>query len=92
MAGQNISPVELPKRIHSLDILRGFAVLGIMIMNIQSYSMISAAYINPTAFGDLSGINKWVWIVSHTFADLKFMTIFSILFGAGILVFTGRFE
>ena len=42
------------QRIVSLDVLRGFAVLGILIMNIQTFSMIGAAYINPTAFGDLT--------------------------------------
>lgn len=77
-------------RIISLDVLRGIAVLGILIMNIQSFSMIGAAYINPTAYGDLTGLNKWVWIISHIFASEKFMSIFSILFGAGIILFTDR--
>lgn len=85
-----INPVSLSDRILSLDVLRGFAVLGILIMNIQNFSMIEAAYINPTAYGDLTGINKWVWIFSHIFGDQKFMTIFSILFGAGIFLFTSR--
>jgi uncharacterized protein len=61
-------------------------------MNIQSFSMIEAAYINPTAFGDLTGLNKAVWIVSHVLADQKFMTIFSILFGAGIVLITRKAE
>jgi uncharacterized protein len=86
----SLSPVTTSERIISLDVLRGFAVLGILIMNIQSFSMIDAAYINPDAFGDLTGLNKWVWILSHIFADQKFMTIFSILFGAGIILFTSR--
>ena len=68
------------ERIISLDVLRGIAVLGILIMNIQSFSMISAAYINPLAYGDLTGINKWIWIISHMLANGKFMAIFSILF------------
>ncbi len=88
----SLAPVAPSQRILSLDILRGFAVLGILIMNIQSFSMIEAAYINPTAFGDLTGINKWVWMLSHVFADQKFMTIFSILFGAGIVLFTEKAE
>jgi len=78
------------KRIVSIDVLRGVAVLGILIMNIQSFSMIGAAYINPTAYGDLSGINLWVWILSHVIASEKFMSIFSILFGAGILLLYDR--
>ncbi len=58
-------PVSLQERIVSLDMLRGLAVMGILIMNIQSYSMIGAAYINPTAYGDLTGLNKWIWILNH---------------------------
>jgi uncharacterized protein len=84
-----IAPVE---RIISLDVLRGVAVLGILIMNIQSFSMIEAAYLNPSAFGDLTGLNKWVSILSHITADQKFMTIFSILFGAGIVLMTSKVE
>ena len=86
----HISPTLPAARFQSLDLLRGFAVLGILIMNIQSFSMIQAAYINPTAYGDFTGVNKVVWILSHTFADQKFMTIFSILFGAGIILFSQR--
>lgn len=87
---KNISPVSVQDRILSLDILRGFAILGILIMNIQSFSMITAAYVNPTAYGDLTGINKWTWIISHIIADNKFMTIFSILFGAGIVLMSDK--
>jgi uncharacterized protein len=90
MNGNTFSPVSQSERIISLDLLRGVAVLGILIMNIQSFSMPSAAYINPTAYGDLSGLNKWVWIISHLLASGKFMGLFSILFGAGVLLFTSR--
>ena len=88
----NISPTQHSERIVSLDILRGVAILGILIMNIQSMSMIGAAYLNPHAYGDFTGINKIIWIVSHIFADTKFITIFSILFGAGIILFTDRLK
>ncbi len=64
------SPVQAPDRIASLDVLRGFAVLGILIMSIQSFSMIRAAFINPSAFGDLAGVNKWVWIIGLVHAYL----------------------
>lgn len=85
-----ISPVQFNERIKSLDILRGIAILGILVMNIQSFSMPEAAYINPLVYGDLQGINKWTWIFSHLFADQKFMTIFSLLFGAGIILITDK--
>jgi len=84
------APVAEGQRIVSLDVLRGFAILGILLMNIQSFSMIEAAYLNPTAYGDLTGLNRLVWTLSHLFADLKFISIFSMLFGAGIVLFAQR--
>ena len=92
MHGNSFSPVSQTDRIVSIDLLRGFAVLGILVMNIQHFSMPTAAYINPNAYGDLTGLNKWVWIISHMLASGKFMSIFSMLFGAGILLFTQRAE
>jgi uncharacterized protein len=85
-------PVSRPDRIVSIDVLRGFAVLGILIMNIQSFSMIGAAYLNPYAYGDLNGANHAVWFLSHLLADSKFMTIFSLLFGAGVVLMASRLE
>jgi len=85
-------PIKEKERIVTIDVLRGFALLGILPMNIQSFSMILAAYFNPTAYGDLHGANYWLWMLSHVLIDEKFMTIFSMLFGAGILLMTGRIE
>jgi uncharacterized protein len=92
MTGAPAGPVPQPERIASLDVLRGVAVLGILVMNIQSFSMPGVAYINPTAYGDLQGANYWVWYLSHLLTDQKFMTIFSMLFGAGIILMTSRAE
>lgn len=78
------------RRLANLDVIRGFAVLGILVMNVQSFSMIEAAYLNPTAYGDLAGWNLAVWLVSHLLFSGKFITLFSILFGAGILLFLNR--
>lgn len=83
-------PVPESERHLPLDALRGFALLGILMMNIQLFSMPSAAYLNPTAFGSLDGLNYLVWFVSHVFFDQKFMTIFSMLFGAGIVLMAER--
>jgi uncharacterized protein len=78
------------ERMVAIDVLRGFALLGILLMNIQSFSMIGAAYVNPMAYGDMTGANYCVWLLCHIFADQKFMSIFSMLFGAGIVLMTGR--
>ena len=78
------------QRINTLDVLRGLAVLGILVMNIQSFAMPAAAYLNPSAYGSLDGINGAVWVVSHLLTDQKMMALFSMLFGAGIVLFCER--
>jgi uncharacterized protein len=83
-------PVTEKERIASLDVLRGFAVLGILVMNIQSFSMIGAAYMNPYAYGDLGAANLFIWFASHLLFDMKFMAIFSMLFGAGVVLMADR--
>ncbi len=85
-------PTTQAERIVSMDVLRGFAVLGILVMNIQSFAMIGPAYFNPNAYGDLTGLNYGVWLFSHLFFDMKFLTIFSMLFGAGIVLMSERAE
>jgi uncharacterized protein len=82
--------VTEPDRITAIDVLRGVALLGILVMNIQLFAMPTAALANPTAFGDLSGANWWTWLLSRLLADQKFMTLFSMLFGAGIVLMTSR--
>ena len=67
-------------------------MLGILVINIQSFAMPSAAYSNPTAYGDLSGVNLFTWMAGHLLVDQKFMTLFSLLFGAGVCLFAERAE
>ena len=86
------APVVDGERIVAIDVVRGFALLGILIMNVQSFAMVDAAYFNPSAYGDYSGTHKLVHSLSHILADQKFMTIFSMLFGAGIVLMLSRAE
>lgn len=84
------APVPPRERVHELDALRGFALLGIAVMNVQSFSMVSQAYFNPTAGGYFEGADWWIWLVSHVFFDMKMMNLFSMLFGAGIAMMAER--
>lgn len=78
------------QRILSLDVIRGFAVLGILVINVQAFSQIEAARSNPMATGDLSILNLIIWAVSHLLFDSKFIALFTMLFGAGVLLFLQR--
>ncbi|MGY6569024.1 MAG: DUF418 domain-containing protein [Salinarimonas sp.] len=91
-APNGFAPVSGAERIATLDILRGFALFGILVMNIQAFAMISAAYINPLAVPPVGNAEYAIWLVSHVFFDEKFITLFSMLFGAGIVLMTQRAE
>ncbi|MEE2566989.1 DUF418 domain-containing protein [Hyphobacterium marinum] len=77
-------------RFASIDTLRGLAVLGILMMNVQAFAMVFAAYTWPPAHMDLTGANETVWLIGNVFFHMKFITIFSALFGAGIILMLGE--
>jgi uncharacterized protein len=54
--------------------------------------MVTAAYDLPTVYNDMAGADWWTWLTLHYLADTKFMSIFSILFGAGVCIFMERAE
>ncbi len=72
--------------------LRGFAVLGILIVNVQGFARVPSAYLNPTSGGGFEGVDVWIWGAIYLFADTKFISIFSILFGAGIAMMSDRLD
>ena len=74
----------------SLDALRGFAVLGILLMNIIAFSMPMSAYINPAAWGGSSPADRISWAVAFILVDGKMRGLFSIMFGASMLLIIER--
>lgn len=85
-------PTPPSERILNLDVLRGFALLGILVINVQLFSMPELTLLNPTIYGDLTGANYWAWLLSHVFFEGKFITLFTFLFGAGVVLFTRSAE
>ncbi len=87
-----LQPVAEPERLEVVDTLRGFALLGILVMNVYAFAMPFAAYSNPLLYGGSTGVSYWTWIVTHMFFDQKLMTLFSMLFGAGLVLMAERAE
>ena len=83
-------PVTGVERIDSLDILRGVAILGILVMNIYAFAMPFIGYTNPLVIGGAEPHNVGTWLVTHVFVDQKFLSIFAMLFGAGIVLVIER--
>jgi len=77
-------------RIESIDVLRGVAVLGILLLNILGFGLPESAYFNPTVDGATSGWNLLSYQLTFLFAEGSMRTVFSILFGAGVVLFTRR--
>lgn len=83
---------ETQPRIVTLDFLRGVAVMGILAMNVIAFSMPFYAYQNYLAFGGDDATDLWAWILSTIFVDGKMRALFSLLFGASMLLVIGRAE
>lgn len=89
---KDIAPTEQTKRIVPLDSLRGLAVLGILLLNITGFGLPSGSGENQTLLLD-KGLNFYCWyIFGHGVFEGSFRAIFSMIFGASMLIFIGRLE
>jgi len=75
-------------RIESLDVLRGFALLGILLVNILAFGLVSSAFLDPGIYlTPIGGIDYIVWAFIELSSEGAMRTLFSILFGAGVVLF-----
>jgi uncharacterized protein len=85
------APLAKGERIAALDIIRGFAVLGILLANITAFSHPALAYYWPPALpGGAQAADGWIWLGQFVLVDGKLRGLFTILFGAGMLLFIER--
>ena len=84
-----LAPTEREERIGMLDATRGIAVLGILIMNVTGFGL-PRAYDDPTNWGGAEGINLTTWRVVALFFEGTMRGLFTLLFGAGALLFLQR--
>lgn len=79
-------------RLPTLDIMRGFAVMGILAMNIVAFALPEAASLNPLALGVQGWADKAAWAVVFLLVDGKMRALFAMLFGASMLLAMDRAE
>ncbi|WP_102272095.1 DUF418 domain-containing protein [Cytobacillus massiliigabonensis] len=80
--------IKQKERIISLDIIRGFALFGILFINVGAYKILTDGVQLPNYHGMNAIIDKLIEI----FVEKKFFSIFSFLFGAGFFIFVSRAE
>mgnify|MGYP001009382156 CR=1 FL=1 len=83
---QTLAPVSSRDREVFMDVLRGFSILGIFIANLHSLSWYN--FTDPAATGSmlLPGTDRKVLFLHHMFIEGKFYSIFSFLFGWGMIM------
>jgi len=87
-----LNPLGKKQRIKSIDVLRGIAVFGILLMNISGFGLPMPAYGDPSIARGDTGLNLYAWITTNLFFEGTMRAIFSMLFGAGFIILTSRNE
>lgn len=77
-------------RVIALDAVRGFAVMGILVMNIVTFGMPGYAYIDPTQYGLAGPADMTAWAITYAVADGKMRALFTMLFGASMVLIADR--
>ncbi len=85
-------PVTQRERIPTIDIVRGVALMGILLMNIAAFSGPLEMYTNPLIVGHHRNSNLVAWAIRWVFFEGKMRATFSMLFGAGVILLTERAE
>lgn len=86
-------PTDPAERLVALDVLRGVAVLGILLINVYGWAFPDFAMVyQPFAFGSALPVDRWTWAVEQVFVEGAMRALFSLLFGAGVVLLTGRLE
>ncbi|WP_101924728.1 MULTISPECIES: DUF418 domain-containing protein [Luteimonas] len=86
-----LGPLGERERIGALDALRGVALLGVLLMNVEWFSR-PLQQLGAGLPPGIEGIDHGVaWLV-HVFVASKFWVLFSMLFGMGFVVFDGRIQ
>lgn len=90
-SAETISPARSQERIGTLDFVRGIAVMGILFANIAAFGQPFSAAFDPRAFmTPLGQWDRWGWLIQLVLIDGKLRGLFTLLFGAGLILFTDK--
>lgn len=90
-AGTPDQPVGTGERIVTLDFIRGIAVLAIIFPNVVAFGYPLLAYYWPEALeGGSTAADRYFWLFQYVLIDGKFRGLFTLLFGAGMMLFMER--
>jgi uncharacterized protein len=88
---QSAAPLAGADRLHALDLIRGIAVLGILLANVTAFGHVDLAYYWPPALpGGGNAADRLIWLAQFVVVDGKFRGLFTLLFGAGLILFIDR--
>ncbi|MCZ6835930.1 MAG: DUF418 domain-containing protein [Planctomycetota bacterium] len=79
-------PVLETERIVALDVLRGFALLGIFMVNMQFFALPFMHAVADPTLADAPASEVASWFFVKVFFEYKFISLFSMLFGMGMVV------
>ncbi|WP_235848471.1 DUF418 domain-containing protein [Litchfieldia alkalitelluris] len=88
MKETSLTPIAPIERIHAIDIIRGFSIFGIFLVNMLSFHS-PMLYINPEKWWTDS-VDIYTLGFIDLFAQANFYTLFSFLFGFGLVIFHQR--
>ena len=96
--GPALAPTQRQQRFASMDVLRGIALLGILIANVSDFGLPGWDYLvplsasKPVFTGPHAAANTAIWFARWLVMEGKMRALFSLLFGAGVILLTGRIE
>lgn len=90
MSTHSLGPVAASSRINAIDVARGFALLGILAVNIKFFAEPFGQVMQLTPPEGVG--NMVVHSLTKTFCEGKFYPLFSMLFGMGLMLQRGRAE
>lgn len=91
-AAPHAAPVSSKERIAALDVIRGVALFGILVVNMGFYGGPLAFAVNDPNVASQPFLERAVWWIEHAFFQGKFISVFSFLFGVGLALQLARLD